>query len=145
MFKFPANRNWFLCLLGLPRWWLSGRESTYGRRWCSAGDTGNMGLISGVETPSGGEMATHSSILAWRIPWTWEPGGLQSMGLQRVGPDWASEHFVSFTLIHHYPVCWYCFWPCFPTEVWLSFCFYGTLTEDIKRDFPRKKYSLIWD
>ena len=33
------------------------------------------------------EMATHSSILAWRIPWTEEPGGLQSMGLQRVGHD----------------------------------------------------------
>ena len=31
------------------------------------------------------EMATHSSILAWRIPWGEEPGGLQSMGLQRVG------------------------------------------------------------
>jgi len=30
-------------------------------------------------------MATHSSILAWRIPWTEEPGGLQSIGLQRVG------------------------------------------------------------
>ena len=33
------------------------------------------------------EMATHSSILAWRIPWTEEPGGLQSMGLQRVRHD----------------------------------------------------------
>ena len=33
------------------------------------------------------EMATHSSILAWRIPWTEEPGGLQSTGLQRVGHD----------------------------------------------------------
>ena len=33
------------------------------------------------------EMATHSSVLAWRIPWTEEPGGLQSMGLQRVGHD----------------------------------------------------------
>ena len=32
-------------------------------------------------------MATHSSILAWKIPWTEEPGGLQSMGLQRVGYD----------------------------------------------------------
>ena len=32
-------------------------------------------------------IATHSSILAWRIPWTEEPGGLQSMGLQRVGHD----------------------------------------------------------
>ena len=37
------------------------------------------------EDPLEEEMATHSSILAWRIPWTEEPGGLQSMGLQRVG------------------------------------------------------------
>ena len=37
------------------------------------------------------EMATHSSILAWRIPWTEEPGRLQSMGLQRVGHDWATS------------------------------------------------------
>ena len=35
------------------------------------------------------EMATHSSILAWEIPWTEEPGGLQSMGSQRVGHDLA--------------------------------------------------------
>ena len=39
------------------------------------------------EDPLEKEMATHSSILAWRIPWTEEPGGLQSMGLQRVGHD----------------------------------------------------------
>ena len=39
----------------------------------------------GQEDPPEKEMATHSSILAWRIPWTEEPGGLQSMGLQRVG------------------------------------------------------------
>ena len=39
----------------------------------------------GWEDPLEKEMATHSSILAWRIPWTEEPGGLQSMGLQRVG------------------------------------------------------------
>ena len=37
------------------------------------------------------EMATLSSILAWRIPWTEEPGGLQSMGLQRVRHDWATQ------------------------------------------------------
>ena len=35
-------------------------------------------------------MATHSSILAWKIPRTEEPGRLQSMGLQRAGPDWAT-------------------------------------------------------
>jgi len=39
------------------------------------------------EDPLNKGMATHSSILAWRIPWTEEPGGLQSMGLQRVGHD----------------------------------------------------------
>ena len=39
------------------------------------------------EDPLGKEMATHSSILAWKIPWTEEPGGLQSMGWQRVGQD----------------------------------------------------------
>ena len=39
------------------------------------------------EDPLNKGMATHSSILAWRIPWTEEPGGLQSLGLQRVGHD----------------------------------------------------------
>ena len=41
----------------------------------------------GWEDPLEKEMAAHSSILAWRIPGTEEPGGLQSMGLQRVGHD----------------------------------------------------------
>ena len=43
------------------------------------------------EDPLKKGMATHSSILAWRIPWTKEPGGLQSMGLHRVGQDWATN------------------------------------------------------
>ena len=46
----------------------------------NAGDTGQ-------EDPLGKEMATHSSILPGKIPWTEEPGGLQSMGSQRVGHD----------------------------------------------------------
>ena len=41
----------------------------------------------GQEDPLEEEMATHSSILAWKIPWTEEPGRLQSMGSQRVGHD----------------------------------------------------------
>ena len=45
----------------------------------------------GQEDPLEEEMATHSSILAWRIPWTEEPGGLQSMGLQRVRHDWMTN------------------------------------------------------
>ena len=45
----------------------------------------------GGEDPLGKGMATHSSILAWRTPRTEEPGGLQSMGLQRVGHDWTNN------------------------------------------------------
>ena len=43
------------------------------------------------EDPLEKRMATHSSILAWRIPWTEEPSGLESMGSQRVGHDWATN------------------------------------------------------
>ena len=46
----------------------------------------------GWEDPLEKEIATHSSILAWKFPWTEEPGRLQSMELQRVGHDWATEH-----------------------------------------------------
>ena len=45
------------------------------------------------EDPLEKGMATHSSILAWRIPWTEEPGGLQSMGSQRVVHDWMTNTF----------------------------------------------------
>ena len=48
---------------------------------CNAGD---VGLIPGWEDPLKKGMATHSSIFAWRTPWTEDSGGLQSMGLQRV-------------------------------------------------------------
>ena len=63
---------------------------------CSAGD---LGSIPGLGRPLGWEdlldwgdplekeLASHSSILAWKISWTEEPGGLQSMGSQRVGHD----------------------------------------------------------
>ena len=44
-------------------------------------------MALGQEYPLEKGMATHSNILAWRTPWTEEPGGLQSMGLQRVGHD----------------------------------------------------------
>ena len=49
---------------------------------CSVGD---LGSIPGSGNPLEKEMATHSSILAWRIPWAEKPGGLESMELQRVG------------------------------------------------------------
>ena len=45
------------------------------------------------EDPLEEDIATHSGILAWRIPWTEEPGGLQSMGLQRAEHDWVASTF----------------------------------------------------
>ena len=53
----------------------------------SACNERELGTIPGEEDPLEKGMATHSSILAWRIPWTEEPGGLQSMGLERVRHD----------------------------------------------------------
>ena len=47
--------------------------------------------LLGWEDPLEESMATHSSVLAWRILWTEEPGGLWSMGSQRVGHDWATN------------------------------------------------------
>ena len=58
-----------------------GKASTY--------NAGDLGSIPG--DPLEKEIETHFSILAWRIPWTEEPGRLQSMGLQRVGHDWATS------------------------------------------------------
>ena len=66
---------------GLP-WWLIGKESVQEMQVRTLGQ----------EDPLEKEMATHSSILSWEIPWTEEPGGLQSMGSQRVAHNLATEH-----------------------------------------------------
>ena len=50
------------------------------------------------------EMATHSSVLAWRIPGTAEPGGLHSMGSHRVGHDWGSSAAETFQVYSRVPV-----------------------------------------
>ena len=54
------------------------------------------------------EMATHSSLHTWKIPWTEEPGGLQSMGSQRVGYDWVtslySKRYNTFKYL--FIICW---------------------------------------
>ena len=63
----------------------------YGKEFaCNAGDTV---WSLGQEDPLEEGMATHSSLLAWKIPWTEEPGGLQSLGSQRVGHNWATNTF----------------------------------------------------
>ena len=57
----------------------------------------------GWEDPLEKETAAHSSILVWKIPWTADPGRLQSMGLQRVGHDWATSLYFKSS--------YYYFWP----------------------------------
>ena len=64
----------------------------------------DLGSIPGTEDPLEKAVATHSSIPVWRIPWTEEPGELQSMGLQRVRHDWETNtqpvlHFKSISLL----------------------------------------------
>ena len=64
--------------MGLP-WWLRQRRTHPQRR--------RPGSDPWIGKPLEKEVTTHSSTLAWRISWTEEPGGLQTMGLQRVGHD----------------------------------------------------------
>ena len=68
--------------LGFPKW-LSSKESACQCRRCQRHKVQSLDW----EDPLEEEMATHSSIFAWRIPWTEEPGGLQSMCSHRVGHD----------------------------------------------------------
>ena len=68
--------------MGLP-WWLSIKNLS--------ANAGDVGSIPGSGRSPEKEMATHSSVLAWEIPQTGEPFGLQSMGLQRVGHKLATK------------------------------------------------------
>ena len=91
----------------------------------------------GQEGPLEKEMATHSSILAWRIPWMEEPGGLQSTGSQRVRHDWATSLTHSPT-----PVFWpgefhelYSPWVAKSQHDWATFTFTSLTTEGKHIDF----------
>ena len=76
----PAGRIWG------PLWTLLDFPGASDSK-ASVYNVGDPGLIPGQEDPLEKEMAIHSRTIAWKIPWTEEPGGLQSMGLQRVGHD----------------------------------------------------------
>ena len=78
--------NHFLLPLVTP-WWL---------RWICL-QCGRLGFDPWVgKIPLEKSMATHSSVLAWTIPWTEEPGRLQSVGSQRVRHNWAASTFIFF-------------------------------------------------
>ena len=89
-------RDWLSgnCVIAwLPRW-LSSKESACQFRSCR-----RQVQSLGGEDPLEEEMATHSSLLVWKILWTEEPGGLQSMGSQRVGYNWAHTHQILFNIL----------------------------------------------
>ena len=86
----PAKSN----IIVLPCLGASQVAQTVKNQPASAGDTGST---LDCEDPLEKEMATHSSILAWEIPWTEEPGGLKSMGSQRVRYDLAANQQGTFT------------------------------------------------
>ena len=67
-----------------------------GLPWCLP--IQETGSIPGQEHPLEKEMATHSLILAWTSPWTGKPGGLQSMGSQRVRHDWVTKQQPQYLL-----------------------------------------------
>ena len=85
----------------VPQWVRTGAKGTkteYASRYLVAQTVKNLPVIRetrvrspGWEDPLEKEMAAHSSILAWKIPWTEEPGGLQSTGSQRVGHNLATK------------------------------------------------------
>ena len=58
-------------------------------------------LSLGRKDPLGEEMATYSSILAWKIPWTEGPGGIQSMGSKRVGHNLATKNGFSVCVVYN--------------------------------------------
>ena len=90
---------------GLP-WWL--------RWWKICLQTFRPRVRSlGQEDPLEKGMSTHSNILAWRIPWTEEHGGLQSMGSQRIRSDWAVEHFPFLLVTMNFFCCFRYLWFCF--------------------------------
>ena len=80
------NDNWIDCLLLSSYFWENAQSV---KNLPAVQDTQVLSL--GWEDPLEKEMATHSSTLAWKISWTEQPGGLQSMGSQRVGHDWVTN------------------------------------------------------
>ena len=88
------------------KWWI------LGRLWASLVAQSGKNLLTMQETQVWSlawedslkkDMATHSSILAWRIPWTQEPGRLQSTGSQRVGHSWATKPQQQADIVTHAP------------------------------------------
>ena len=115
--------------------WLSSKESA-----CNAGDTGDVGLIPKLGRSPRGGSGNHSSILAWKIPWTVEPGGLQPIGLQswtRMRMHIRVQTFdlrrLAYSLSHWHPL--------------LEFCKHtgGTIHDTTVSGFVHSKANRSWE
>ena len=96
----------------------------------------------GWEDPLEKRMATHSSILAWRIPWTEEHGGLQSMGSQRVGHNWVTNTFTfMYILVVVWEKCMERWWYGLKVWVLLRFIYWGPYPQYI----PQQDGIWRWD
>ena len=94
----------------------------------------------GWEDPLKKEMGTHSSTLAWKIPWTEEPGGLQSMGLPRVGPDWATSISFFLSLLISINLC-ILFLCKYSKKIWL--CLYALIYKLFSKVSGSKKVPTV--
>ena len=112
IYWFPLRKVGAFLLLGFP----AGSEGKE-----SARNAQDPGSILSQEDPLMKGMATPSSILAWRIPWAEKPGGLQSMGSQRIRHDWVTNtvHFLILLIIFQH--IFFTFSPTFSKVQMLSF------------------------
>ena len=129
LFHMPCSYSQSCCicvciiLMGFPGG-SEGKESA-----CNAGD---LSSIPGWEDPLEKGMATHSSILPWRIPWTEEPGRLQSMGLQRMGCNWSDWARSPNSRT------WLSDWPLLSSFFFFFNSFLGPLRQELTR------YDVFW-
>ena len=94
-------------------------------RWCMT----EFCNIKVLNTHMEKAMAPHSSTLAWKIPWAEEPGRLQSMGLLRVGHEWATSLSL-FTFMHNLQTLW-----------WLLLLFAHL---NVSKKYQRTQISILW-
>ena len=104
---------------------------------CNARD---LGSIPGSGRSLEKDMATHSSILAWRIPWTEEPARLQSMRSQKIRHDWVTSlHFTSPYIRHFFNCKWNLMTPCHLLKPLIEFLL--TQSTDPNRN---SKVCIVW-
>ena len=106
----------------------------------------------GQENPMNEVMATHSSILAYRIPWTEEPGGQQSMGSYR-GHDWsdlACTHACMYVYVHKWIKCWFLKTLKKPWNLFFSIIgylwkkYFQEISEHINKAVVNRDSSIAW-